>query len=869
MEAPPPIALGIAITSSFIAEKTFVEHIPYHYVEQLLNNECLKDKWDLTNYSQKIASQSYLNEKEQLKAYLQCYNKKLGGFSVKYHKAKHKWGRVFASKALGLTCFAKKTRNTLIKDLFYDFDLSNAQPQILRNICKANAINHDIIEKYCNEREQIMSDIITASEGLVDREQVKSLIIRLSFYGGFMNWMKEQGVDFPEPVIVRNYRSQVQEIASKLSISNPELYKTMERCKKDKGESNFMGSFLSTYLQEYELRLVEFVLKKICSETYICSTDVANVFAVVYEYDGLKILKERVDAFGGPDALLAFMNQANLEFGFDIKWELKPITKFYDIQFIAPAVVDKEVEKNKKLEEKNRLKSIQKLEKKLEKEKENDIFIKEREEIKEKFSDKLAHNDITCANIIYKQIKDNIKYSNKKLYYKTNYMWVSDEFTINCLLSIYISNSEIKKLNDNNEFVDYVENRKNSQNVLKLVIDLAVNNVDNDWSNNMFKSSLGYILFKNGYHDFKESRFIPFDSSLYDHSIIFMEQIPYNYIGCEDKEYLKSVKQRMFIDPFGEDVADYYILNIARGLAGDAMKRVLFGVGDGNTGKSSITSAIKSSIGGYFGTFNANNLTVKKFANPDDAQSLRWVMLLASKRIIISNEIENGVAINGNVIKKISSGGKDDIVARGHGGYETEYQISFLPIIFANDLDSITPMDDAIVNRVRAIPYVKTYVDNPKENSILELKIDPNFDQEILTDNFRNAFMLLLMKAYKKFVKNNKVEVEPPQIKRAIVNTFGKIDSFIDSFKNDFEITNNENDFVLSSLLVDWIKINKHNISITKLGREINKYVIEKELKNVESKAKKIGGKTKQVWSGIKFINDDIELKIMVKAVKA
>ena len=347
MEAPPPIALGISITPSFIAEKTFVEHIPYHYVEQLLNNECLKDKWDLNNYSQKIASQSYLNEKEQLKAYLQCYNKKLGGFQVKYHKAKHKWGRVFPSKALGLTCFAKKTRNTLIKDLFYDFDLSNAQPQILRNICKANTINHSIIEKYCNEREQIMSDIITASEGLVDREQVKSLIIRLSFYGGFMNWMKEQGVDFPEPVIVRNYRSQVQEIASKLAISNPELYKTMERCKKDKGESNFMGSFLSTYLQEYELRLVEFVLKKICSETYICSTDVANVFAAVYEYDGLKILKERVDAFGGPDALLAFMNQANLEFGFDIKWELKPITKFYDIQFIAPAPAPKSAKQQK------------------------------------------------------------------------------------------------------------------------------------------------------------------------------------------------------------------------------------------------------------------------------------------------------------------------------------------------------------------------------------------------------------------------------------------------------------------------------------------------------------------------------------------
>ena len=77
---------------------------------------------------------------------------------------------------------------------------------------------------------------------------------------------------------------------------------------------------------------------------------------------------------------------------------------------------------------------------------------------------------------------------------------------------------------------------------------------------------------------------------IYNHDIIFLEQIPYDFEMCEDKEYVKSVKQRMFIDPFGEDVADYYILNIARGLAGDAMKRCLFGIGDGNTGKSRFQS---------------------------------------------------------------------------------------------------------------------------------------------------------------------------------------------------------------------------------------------------------------------------------------
>lgn len=346
MEAPLP-SLEITLSPSFITEKTFIELIPKHYVEQLSQNECLKDKWDLTNYSQQVASQSYINECEQLKAYLLNFSKKINGFTVKYTKAKHKWGRVFPIKSLGITSFAKKTRNSLIKDLYYDFDLKNCQPEILRCICEANNIQCDIITKYCNEREQIIEDIITASNNKVNRDLVKSLIIRLSFYGGFDGWLKENGIeDFPEPVIVKKYRLQVAIIAEKLKQENLKLFKVSEKNKKDKGETNIMGAFLSTYLQEYELRIVENILKFLCSETQICASDIPNHFIATYEFDGLKLLKERVDAFGGVDKLLNLINRLNNEFGFDILWEVKPITKFYDTIFIDPIK-----ESNKKIEE--------------------------------------------------------------------------------------------------------------------------------------------------------------------------------------------------------------------------------------------------------------------------------------------------------------------------------------------------------------------------------------------------------------------------------------------------------------------------------------------------------------------------------------
>ena len=341
MNPAPQIPLAITKTASFIASKAFIEKIPKHYVEQLIDYPGLKDKWDLTNYSQKNAAQNYINEKQQLKAYLANYQKKSDGFIVNYVPAKHKWGRVFPAKSLGMTAFAKKTRNTLIKDLYYDFDLKNCQPEILRCICVSNNIPCKVITQYCTEREEIMASIVASSGGTVDRDLVKALIIRLSFYGGFEGWLEENNITpFPEPLIVKAYRNEVGKIAEAIKAKNNTLFQTMERLKKAKGETNIMGSFLSTYLQDFEMTIVDKVMQWLCCDTMICYTNVPNVFSAIYEYDGIKLPKERVDAFldGGCAGLLLKMNSITSSMGFDILWEEKPITKYYEIEWVAPPV---------------------------------------------------------------------------------------------------------------------------------------------------------------------------------------------------------------------------------------------------------------------------------------------------------------------------------------------------------------------------------------------------------------------------------------------------------------------------------------------------------------------------------------------------
>lgn len=862
MESPPQIPLAILQTSSFIAEKTFLEQIPYHYVEQLINSQHLMDKWDLTNYSQKEASKNYLNEREQLKSYLDKFKKKNNCFVVNYKKARHGWGRVFPIKSLGLTSFAKKTRNTLIKDTYYDFDLKNCQPEILRNICKANNILCPVIDKYCNERETIILDIIKNSDNKCNRDLVKSLMIRLSFCGTFEGWLKENNIpEFPEPIIVKNYRLELDRIIDIFIKDNLKLNKTMSDQKKANGGGNTKGSFMSTYLQNWEIVIVENVLKYLCSETNICSSDIPNHFLVTYEFDGLKLLKNRVDSFGGVQKILEIMNKLNMDLGFDILWEDKPIEKFYNISFTNPVIMDKETQKehDRKLKEDEKEKiKLKKVEEKKEK------FLKDREDLERTNRDIIAKNDLEASQMIYEKIKNNIKYSNGIMYYKHNYLWISNFEMIRSLVGNLIRNSGIRRLNAFNQIEDYVQNRKHGMNVLNDVLDIAIRDFDNSWTKIMFSSSLGRILFTNGYYDFYKSIFFKFGDKDYDNSIIFIEQIPHDFIPLTDdiennfiaEDYINSIKKRLFIEPFGDNVADYYLLNIARGIAGDSMKRALFCIGDSNTGKSSITASIDNSCGGYCGTFNANNIITKKMVSGDDAQQLRWIMMLLSKRIIISNEIESDAVISGTMLKKISSGGLDKIVARGHGKNETEFKISFLPMVFANDIDKISPMDDAVVSRVRAINYQKVYTENPKPENLFELKIDPNFKYEIETYNFKIGFMTLLMRSYKKFIDEGRIEIEPSEIKKAIVSSFGKIEDYVTKLQNDFEITNDEDDYVESPVIQEWIKINKLNISMTKLGRDLNKYCEIKKFINVNNGYKKINGKTKTVWYGIKKIDD-------------
>jgi hypothetical protein len=217
--------------------------------------------------------------------------------------------------------------------------------------------------------------------------------------------------------------------------------------------------------------------------------------------------------------------------------------------------------------------------------------------------------------------------------------------------------------------------------------------------------------------------------------------------------------------------------------------------------------------------------------------------------------MKSTVDLNGNMIKKVSSGG-DTLIGRNHREGEEEFITHFLAVCFANDLPNIKPFDDAVDERVRVVSYKKSYVKEPTNE--FELLADPNIAKEIKTVKFQKAFVGLLIQYY----TFHNTEIEPVEVLNAKKDWISEDKNIIEKFKFDFDITNDEADWVASKSIEMWITENKLGITMKKFGMEMKKYCLIQKMNKVESINKKINGRVIKVWVGVKAIKEEADIVI-------
>lgn len=805
--------------NSFIGTKTLNEEVDMKKLRAIAENfsEVYKrlgeEFWKLNTTT---GEYNAVDEKTAESIMKELYQSKRKSSIVHYrYSGRTTSGRRFSTKSLqGLS---RKIRHTIAKDIYYDLDIANAHPTFLQQLCKKMNFENEILDRYITNRDELLQSWIGTQIQQFDVESnsMKKIILQtkddVKCY--FLKMVNGGGNNKSNNSELNQFH-QTQQLFLNAFFEDINYKRFREKANRkmkekkekfgDKTYCNAKGTAINYYLCEVEDQVLTHI------EEYL------TIHKIEYGtlcFDGIMVYIRCV-----PDVNQLLTNiETHLKHKMDysIRMKHKVMDEGIDI---------------------------------------SDLIVEDKKENR-----RIVQHNKEAGDLLYEEIKNTIVYSEKSFYRKVNLLWISEEEEIKRDLRKYVMEADLWKRNANGILNPYSQNAGTAHDISTVILDNTVASRNNQFENIIFESSKGKILFRNGYFDIHNGYFLEATHPAYNHSIVFTEDIPYDFDpSYQNNDYVENIKQRLFTIPFGYEMGQYYLLKLSRAIAGDREKKFLVGIGSSNTGKSALASVLKHTIGGYFGAWNGANICYKPNSSQDEAQKLRWLYLLRNKRIIVSSELQvGGMGIDGNMIKKLSNGGLDPIVARQHCGNELSFKIGFLPILFAQDLDKIRPIDDAVMTRLRAINYQKVYVDEPSND--FELQIDRNLDNEVQTDSFKMAFLTLLFQTYKQWNDAGRSEVEPECVHHQVKEIVGVDTNIITSFLNDYEITNDPNDYVKSSDVEKWITDGKFKVTMSKFGMEMNKYCKINHMDNVESKNKKIGGKAQKCWFGVRLMSDDDE----------
>ena len=731
--------------------------------------------------------------------------------TYKYSDSMETLGRLCSN---GMQGVKKVFRGFLMSDTT-DIDMDNAHPVILSYVCKKHNIPCENLNYYISNREDVLGSYPDKT-----RAEAKTHFLKC------INNDKHNKNDKHE--FYRKWDNEIKRIQNALS-SLPD-YKKICDTVPDSRDYNVKGSQMSRILGTYEDKILHVVLETMKRK---------EIEVAVLMYDGCMIYG---DYYNNTELLSQITEDVENEFnGLDMKWSYKP--HFTDI--VIP-----EGWKSKKIS-----KLLNENVEKVNVEEVTGIYEGDDSGASKMILEKYPH--WKCCNDVLYVFDDNTG------------MW-SDKIDIqNNIISRYAEFLDIIKTGVDGTVKKTGRNyAKNNQKRRDIYPYIRENCVDNDWIVRTETSSLGKILFLNGHYDFKRSLFVygrPMDckdeydgeENGFNPEIVFFYRIDHELTGFTDDDtvYMNSIQERLFTLPLGKDVGDYLTLNLARAFSGDiTIKRILFGLGMSNSGKGILTKACQLSMGQYCGVFTGENLAFNN-VNNDEAQKMRWAMLLRNKRLIISNELSTKKMLDGNLIKKLASGG-DTIQGRLHGQHETDFKPQYLAILLANDMPEIKPFDIAIQNRVRVYSYTKAFVDEPRNE--YELKKDPNLDNEMKSRQFQRCFIGLLIRKYLEYSDNGCVENEPNEVLVARNDWIGTTEEndIINKFQQFYEITNCESDYIPSRDVENFIR-SMGDMSYKKFAMELKKYCVIKSLRNVKNDNKKLNSKVFKAWFGIKPIDDN------------
>lgn len=690
--------------------------------------------------------------KSMLKTLSNYRNKRSFGNQVEvvYHYGKdceeNKIGRLYVKNNIGLQSFPRDIRNSLIEKFYWDIDMENCHYNLMVKMASDWNIPVENIKYYCEHRNECLKEVSP------DRDIAKVAFLKVA-YGGLIKLHDPEFKDeYGEPT---GDLSRLKRIEKETNMLFDECYNR----KKD----------------EYKKLLVNKTNKKITCFALYCQTEerkcllhldefftINNRQVDILIHDGLEVRKLNNEKFFPEELLRGGEEYIKKMTGYNVKLVCKSFDKIY-----KPSI-----------REKNAI----------------------RDALACKLFVKLIGNSICMENdVIYYFCEKTGLWSNKE----KNFLYYCEKF-----------DKELTFQTDTGKDIYYGSNYKNAITMRKY---LDHNLENSNFISNNVESSIGKLLFKNGYYDFVKGKFY----NTFDKNIVFLSKINRDFQMVSD-EIVDEIEEMLFKKPF-ENIdkrcckdsfcksGEYLKKSLCMAIFGDYKRKMCyFGNGKTNSGKGLLSQAFQLSFEEYTDEFNSNNLSYSNSNySTDEAKKLAWLKDFVGKRLVFSNEIRmDGKGFDGNLLKSIVSGG-DGLKIRGNFEDQSHFVNRATLFILSNDMPEITPSDDALVLRCKCFKYNVSFVKDPVEN--FQRKADPNIKEKFLQDKYKNGLIQLMIRTYNSLTEEEKVlggSIEEPkcvkiECKRRVVN---EKENFMNFIKERYEITNNEEDYVPSREIIDYIK---------------------------------------------------------------
>jgi hypothetical protein len=261
---------------------TCYEPANFDLIKELLKTDLIQETYESAMKSDVIG-----NEQKQLQRYLSLINRETKFAEIHYKRSfGYSFGRCNPERYIGMFGFRRTIRQTLASRLgLSDFDMINAHPTILLQICQSNGLTCDHLKKYCENRDDILKNIMQITN--CDRQRAKDLFIRILYFGKFENWLKEKknknGTIILEEIdaykfqnhqtivkFITNFSNEMKQIGEHILKNNTVLKKEIKNKKKKENITNYneKGAVVSFFLQEYEFRILKCVFEYCCEKKY-------------------------------------------------------------------------------------------------------------------------------------------------------------------------------------------------------------------------------------------------------------------------------------------------------------------------------------------------------------------------------------------------------------------------------------------------------------------------------------------------------------------------------------------------------------------------------------------------------------------------